>query len=86
MAEVGGELRGLVQPVGLLCEPPWRRRYVGELDEVTAVSPRREIPARVDGVEQTVVGFRTRRHRRTAQPGHDRRLSHKDVVPVVKRG
>jgi len=32
---------------------------LGELDEVTAVSPRREIPARVDGAEQTVVGFRT---------------------------
>ncbi|GAA0728458.1 ABC transporter permease [Dactylosporangium roseum] len=30
-----------------------------ELDEVTAVSPRREIPAVVDGVPQTVVGFRS---------------------------
>ncbi len=30
-----------------------------ELDEVTATSPRREIPAEVDGAPQTVVGFRT---------------------------
>jgi putative ABC transport system permease protein len=30
-----------------------------ELPEVTAASPRREVPARVDGVDQTVVGFRT---------------------------
>jgi putative ABC transport system permease protein len=30
-----------------------------ELDEVVAASPRREIPAEVDGVEQTVVGFHT---------------------------
>jgi putative ABC transport system permease protein len=29
------------------------------VDGVTAVSPRREIPARVNGVPQTVVGFRT---------------------------
>lgn len=30
-----------------------------ELDEVTATSPRREIPAEIDGTVQTVVGFRT---------------------------
>lgn len=38
---------------------PGAATKLGELDEVTAVSPRREIPARVEGVEQTVVGFRT---------------------------
>jgi putative ABC transport system permease protein len=38
---------------------PETERTLNELDEVVAVSPRREIPARVAGVEQIVVGFRT---------------------------
>jgi putative ABC transport system permease protein len=38
---------------------PDAARRLSELTEVTAVSPRREIPARVDGAEQTVAGFHT---------------------------
>jgi putative ABC transport system permease protein len=34
-------------------------KLLGELDEVTAVSPRSDIPARVEGAEQTVSGFNT---------------------------
>jgi putative ABC transport system permease protein len=38
---------------------PEAERTLDDLDEVVAVSPRREIPAQVAGTEQIVVGFRT---------------------------
>jgi putative ABC transport system permease protein len=38
---------------------PETETTLDELDEVVAVSPRREIPVRVAGAEQIVVGFRT---------------------------